>query len=93
MTLGFGYWTESEQGWPDGIGWIDIGAGIADVGLFVLLGAAGLSYAWMRRPAGGRVVTALGVLTALYLVALAVGVVGDVREGAELTTRLRHPCE
>ena len=28
VTLGFGYWTESEQGWPDGIGWIDMGAGI-----------------------------------------------------------------
>ena len=36
--LGFGYWTESEMSWPDGVGWIDLGAGVADLGLFVLLG-------------------------------------------------------
>jgi hypothetical protein len=72
VTLGFGYWTESEQGWPDGLGWIDLGAGVADLGLLVLLAATGLAYAWRRRPTGGWPVTALVAVTSLYLVALAV---------------------
>ena len=47
--------------WPaTTLGWIDLGAGIADLGLFVLLAAAALSYAWTRRPASGWPVTALG---------------------------------
>jgi hypothetical protein len=72
VTLGFGYWTKSEMSWPDGVGWIDLGAGIADLGLFALLASAGLSYAWTRRPAGGWPVTALGIVTSAYVVALAV---------------------
>ena len=72
VTLVFGEWTKSAMDWPDGLGWIDLGAGIANGGLFVLLVAGGLSYAWMRRPAPGWPVTLLGVLTSLYVVALAV---------------------
>ena len=30
--LGFGYWTKSEMTWPDGVGWLDLGAGVADLG-------------------------------------------------------------
>jgi hypothetical protein len=72
VTLVFGEWTRSEMNWPDGLGWIDLGAGIANVGLFVLLAAAALNYVWTRRPTGGWPVTALGAVTGLYLVALAV---------------------
>jgi len=71
-TLGFGYWTKSDMNWPDGIGWIDLGAGVANAGLFVLLAAAGLSYLWTRRPAGGWFVSVLGAMAAAYLIALAV---------------------
>jgi len=72
VTLVFGEWTKSEMNWPDGLGWIDLGAGVANVGLFVLLAAAALNYVWTRRPNGGWPVTALGAVTGLYLVALAV---------------------
>ena len=72
VTLAFGYWTEDAMDWPEGVGWIDIGAAIADAGLLVLLVAGGLSYAWTRRPVRGWQVTALGTVTGLYLVALAV---------------------
>jgi hypothetical protein len=72
VTLAFGYWTKSSENWPDDIGWIGLGAGIADAGLLALLAAGALSYAWMRRPVRGWPVTALGTITGLYLVALAV---------------------
>jgi hypothetical protein len=72
VMLAFGYWTKSEMNWPDGLGWIDLGAGIADLGLLVLLAAAALNYVWTRRPTDGWPVTVLGAVTGLYLVALAV---------------------
>jgi hypothetical protein len=72
VVIAFGEWTESAAHWPDELGWIDLGRGIADIGLFVLLAAAGLAYRWMRRQAGGWHVTALGVIASLYVVALAV---------------------
>jgi len=72
VTLVFGEWTKSGMDWPDGLGWIDLGAGVANVGLFVLLAAGGLAYAWTRRAKPGWIVTALGVLSSLYVVALAV---------------------
>ena len=72
VTLVFGSWTESAGNFPDGLGWIDLGSGIADAGLVVFLVAAGLNYVWTRRPAGGWPVTVLGVVTSLYVVALAV---------------------
>ena len=72
VTLVFGEWAKSSESWPDGVGWIDLGAGIANAGLLVLLVAGGLSYAWTRRPVRGWPVTALGTVTGLYLVALAV---------------------
>ena len=72
VMLGFGYWTKSKMSWPEGTGWIDLGAGVADLGLLALLAAAGLSYAWTRRPAPGWPVTALGIVTSVYVVALAV---------------------
>ena len=72
LTLGFGYWTESKGDFPEGLGWIDLGAGVADLGLFALLIALGANYVWMRRPSGGWPVTVLGIVTSVYLVALAV---------------------
>jgi hypothetical protein len=72
VMLVFGEWTKSDMNWPDGLGWIDLGAGVANLGLFVLLAAAALNYVWTRRPAGGWPVTVLGALTGIYLVALAV---------------------
>jgi hypothetical protein len=72
VTLAFGYWTKSGMNWPDGVGWIDIGEGIADAGLLFLLVAGALSYAWMRRPVRGWPVTALGVVSCAYVAALAV---------------------
>ena len=72
VMLAFGYWTKSDMNWPDGLGWIDLGAGIADLGLLVLLAAAALNYVWTRRPRSGWWVTVLGALTGIYLVALAV---------------------
>ena len=58
VTLVFGEWAKSVMNWPDGLGWIDLGAGIANLGLFVLLVAAALNYMWTRRPTGGWPVTA-----------------------------------
>ena len=72
VTLAFGYWTESELNLPDGIGWVELGAGVADAGLLVLLAGGALNYAWIRRPAGGWQATALGWLAFAYVLALAV---------------------
>jgi uncharacterized membrane protein len=68
----FGFWTKSKRGWPDHLGWITLPMRIADAGLVVLLGMAGLSYVWLRRPERGRLPLALGVLSLLYILALGV---------------------
>jgi hypothetical protein len=51
--------------------WIGIGFGVSDAGLLILLAAAGLAYAWMRklRPWAPRALSGLG---SLYLVLLGV---------------------
>src|SRR5262245_35828715 len=73
VTLAFGSWTKSTEGWPDGIGWIDLGAGIVDAGLLFLLAGGALSYVWMRRPTpGGWAPAVLGIVSWLYVAALAV---------------------
>jgi hypothetical protein len=71
LMTAFGEWTKSAADWPDELGWIDLGRGVADVGLFVMLAAAALGYRWTRRPAAGWHVTALGVIASLYVLALA----------------------
>jgi hypothetical protein len=72
LTLVFGSWTKSKEGWPSGLAWLDLGQGIADAGLLVLLVSAGLSFAWLRRPATAWLPAALGLLAAGYTVALGV---------------------
>jgi hypothetical protein len=72
LVMVFGEWTKSQRHFPDGIGWIDTGRAIADVGLVVVLGGTALAYVWTRRPAGGWPVTVLGAGAALYCLALAV---------------------
>ena len=72
VMLAFGTWAEATADFPGNPGWIDIGSGIADLGLLVLLAAGFLAFRWKRNPTAGWPVTALGVLTGLYLVALAV---------------------
>jgi hypothetical protein len=73
VMLAFGSWAESTADFPGDPGWLGIGTAIADAGLFVLLLAAFLAFRWMRSAAAGWPVTAIGVLTSLYLVALGVG--------------------
>jgi hypothetical protein len=68
----FGTWTESELNVADDAGWIEVGFRISDAGLIVLLVSTALAYRWNRRPVRGWPVTAVAVLTCLYLVALAV---------------------
>jgi hypothetical protein len=72
VTIVFGSWAESAGHWPEGLGWIDLGAGIADAGVLVLLASTGVAFRWMRRPDTGWAPTAIGILTALLLVGLAV---------------------
>src|SRR5215468_1277040 len=73
VTLVFGYWTKSTESWPDGIGWIDLGGAVVNVGLLFLLAGGALSYLWMRRPTpGGWAPGALAVVSWIYVIALAV---------------------
>lgn len=72
VTIVFGNWAESAANWPEDLGWLSIGAGVGDGGLLVLLAATALAFRWKRNPSRGRTVTAIGVLSGLYLVALAV---------------------
>jgi hypothetical protein len=69
-TFAFGSWTSSREHWPTGTRWLEIGSGIATVGVFVLLVATGLAYAWLTNPARSWPATAVAVLTSGYLVAL-----------------------
>jgi hypothetical protein len=73
LMLAFGHWTKSKEGWPSGLDWLQLGTGIADAGLLVLLASAGLSFAWLRRPAAAWLPGALGLLAAAYTFALGVG--------------------
>jgi hypothetical protein len=72
VMLGFGSWAKSGSDLPGDPGWLKIGESVANVGLLLLLATTALAYRWTQRPAGGRPVTAIGVLSCLYLVALAV---------------------
>ncbi len=72
VMLAFGTWAESTADFSSDPGWLGIGTAVADGGLLVLLAAAFLAFRWTRRPNGGSLVTAIGVLTSFYLVALAV---------------------
>ena len=72
LMLAFGSWTKSEQGWPDGVRWIDIGVAVSDGGLILLLVAAAASWVWTRRPAGGWPVTVVALASCVQLVAIAV---------------------
>jgi hypothetical protein len=67
-------WIYSREGF-DGHGdpnWIGVGRGVSDAGLVVLLATTGLAYWWSRRAGVGWQGRAVGALSALYLVALAV---------------------
>ena len=68
----FGTWTKSNEGWPSGLQWIQIGSGVAVAGIFVLVGEAALAYAWLRRPASSMLGPVIGVVAAGYAVALGV---------------------
>lgn len=71
-----GEWLSSRED-PGSPAWLDIGRGIADPGLLVLLGLTALCWVAARRadaPAGPRMARAAAVLAPLYLVALAVAV-------------------
>ena len=72
VMLVFGSWAKSTANFADDPGWVGLGSGIADLGLLVLLAAGFHAFRWKRNPAPGWPVTAIGVLTGLYLVALAV---------------------
>jgi hypothetical protein len=70
--LVFGSWTKSREGLHGGISWIDIGSGVASVGIVVLLAVSALAYWWMRRPAGSWQPLLLGLVASGYLLALGV---------------------
>jgi hypothetical protein len=72
LTLVFGAWTKSKEGLPDGISWVDLGVGVAQAGIVVLLASAALAYAWFRRPGNTRLPLALGLVSTGYLLALGV---------------------
>jgi hypothetical protein len=72
LTLAFGSWAESKGNWPDGIGWIDLGAGVTDAGLVILLALAAIAFRWSRRPETSWAPTAVAALASLHLAALAV---------------------
>jgi hypothetical protein len=72
VMLTFGSWTKANEGLPGTVGWIRIPNAIALAGMFVLLAAAGISYSWLRRPAGGWQPALLGLLSAGYILALGV---------------------
>ena len=72
MTLVFGSWAKSKEDLPDSLDWLRIGSGVVDAGILFLLAAAGISYAWIRRPENGRLPLAAGILAVLYVAALAV---------------------
>jgi hypothetical protein len=71
LTLIFGSWTKANEGLPGTVGWIRAPSAIAFAGMFVLLGAAAISYSWLRRPAGWQA-PALGLVSGAYIVALSV---------------------
>jgi hypothetical protein len=73
LTIVFGSWAESVIDYPGEPGWVGIGVAVGDGGVLVLLAAAAAAYRWSRRPDTAWAPTAIGVLTGLYLVALAVG--------------------
>ena len=72
VMLAFGTWTKSDEGWPSGLQWLEIGTGVADAGIVVLLALAGLSYAWLHRPASTRLGPVVGLIAFGYAVALGV---------------------
>lgn len=72
LTVVFGSWAEQAADWPKGLGWLELGAGIGDAGLLVLLATTFLAFRWKRGSTDGRLVTGIGVLSILYLAALAV---------------------
>ncbi len=72
VTVVLGTTAKSARGWPDHMGWLDLGATIADAGLLVLLATTFLAFRWKRNPVGGWQVTAISVLSSLLLVALGV---------------------
>jgi hypothetical protein len=72
ITIVFGSWAESAGHWPEGVGWIDLGAEIAAAGILALLVSTGVAFRWMRRPDTAWAPTAIGVITGLLLAALAV---------------------
>ncbi|HEX4518615.1 MAG TPA: hypothetical protein VH063_03440 [Gaiellaceae bacterium] len=72
VMLAFGSWTKSKEGLSGSIGWLSTPIAIAGAGIFVLLAAAALSYAWWRRPASSWQPLALGVISGGYIVALGV---------------------
>jgi uncharacterized membrane protein len=71
-TFVFGYWAKSKEGWPDSLTWLKLAIDVANVGVIVVLALAGLSYAWLRRPASSRLPLLLGIVSVAYVLALGV---------------------
>lgn len=72
VMLTFGSWTKAKEGLPGTIGWIRTPNAIAFAGMIVLLAAAGISYSWLRRPAGAWQPAVLSAIAAGYMLALGV---------------------
>jgi protein-S-isoprenylcysteine O-methyltransferase Ste14 len=72
LMLVFGTWAESGADYPKDPSWLEIGSGIASVGVLILLAITAFAYRWMRKPAGDWSATAVAILSALYVVLLAV---------------------
>jgi hypothetical protein len=72
VMLVFGAWTKSKEGLPGSVSWIELGNGIAQAGIVVLLAACALAYWWMRRPASAWQPLVLGLVSSGYLIALGV---------------------
>jgi hypothetical protein len=68
----FGSWARSKEGVPSSTAWLGIGVGIATAGIAVLLALSAIAYAWTRRPESAGPPAVLALLSAGYLVALAV---------------------
>lgn len=72
LMFGFGSWTESKEGLPKGLRWVEIPSGIAGGGVVILLMATLIAYLWTRRPASVWQPITVSMLSTAYLAALAV---------------------
>ena len=72
LMLGAGTWVNSKEDLPTKTHWVQVPVGIAGSGLLLLLLATGVAFAWTRRPYGSWQPQALGALSAVFTVALAI---------------------